>query len=98
MSREPRWHPKAVREAEEARDWYAERSPLAAHAFLLSLSRAVEAVAEAPTRWPRANHDCRRYTFPNQFPFTLIYRGTDPLEIVAVAHQKRRPGYWTNRQ
>jgi plasmid stabilization system protein ParE len=94
---EPRWHPAAVLDAEEARNWYAARSPLAARAFLRSLEAAIDAVAEAPARWPSASHGCRRYIFTNQFPFTLIYRDADPVQIVAVAHQKRRPGYWRKR-
>ena len=34
---------------------------------------------------------------PNQYPYTLVYRLTPGVEIVAVAHQKRRPDYWKRR-
>ena len=36
-------------------------------------------------------------TFP-RYPFTLVYllRG-DGIEVVAVAHGRRRPGYWRSR-
>jgi len=39
----------------------------------------------------------RRYAFP-RYPFSLVYilRGED-IEIVAVAHGRRRPGYWRAR-
>lgn len=34
----------------------------------------------------------------DRFPFHIIYGiQNDELLVVAVAHQKRRPGYWTNR-
>ena len=34
----------------------------------------------------------------DRFPFTIDYRVTsNTLNIVAVAHQKRRPGYWSWR-
>ena len=84
-------------DAEEARSWYAERSVLAAQGFLLALDQAVDAILEAPERWPRHRYGCRRYVFSNQYLFTLIYRLTSGIEIVAVAHQKRRPGYWRHR-
>lgn len=98
-SSEPDWHPEAIRDAEEAKRWFAERSPLAAHGFLLALDRAVEAVIEAPDRWPLHRHGCRRYVFPNQYPYSLVYRlhGRSHVEVVAVAHHKRRRGYWRRR-
>ena len=95
--REPRWHPEAVQDAEEARMWYAERSPLAARGFLLALREAVAAVAAAPDRWPLGKRGCRRYLFPARYPYTLVYWLSPDIEIVAVAHQKRRPSYWAHR-
>jgi toxin ParE1/3/4 len=33
-----------------------------------------------------------------RFPFTLVYRlRGDEVEILAVAHARRRPGYWRSR-
>jgi hypothetical protein len=43
---------------------------------------------ELPRSW---NLECRRFVFPNQYPYSLVYRLTQPVELVAVAHQKRRP-------
>jgi len=96
-SNDPRWHPEAVAEAERARDWYAEKSPKAAHNFLVALEAALAAVVEAPERWPLDKHGCRRYVFPRKYPFSLVYRLTSQVQIIAVAHQKRRPGYWADR-
>ena len=96
-SNEPRWHPEAVLDAEEARNWYAERSPFAARGFLLALDDAVRAVLQAPERGPLASHGCRRYVFPTRYPFALIYRLIPHVEVVAVAHQRRRPEYWQHR-
>ena len=40
----------------------------------------------------------RRYLF-SVYPYSLIYRVTDQeITIVAVAHAKRKPGYWMNRE
>jgi hypothetical protein len=40
----------------------------------------------------------RRYIL-HRFPYGIIYRllGDDVLEILAIAHHKRRPGYWGRR-
>ena len=96
-SNEPRWHPDAVLDAEEARNWYAERSPFAARGFLLALDDAVRAIMLAPEMAPLESYGCRRYLLPNRYPFTLVYRLTPDIEVVAVAHQRRRPEYWQQR-
>ena len=91
------FHPAAAEEAEVAREWYADRSLVAARAFLTELTHAVEQVAEVPERWPNYEHGTRRYVFP-RFPFSLIYRvAGDKVQIIAVAHAKRKPGYWKER-
>jgi plasmid stabilization system protein ParE len=94
---EPEWHPAAIAEAEQAKHWYAERSHLAAHGFLLAPEQGIQHILEAPERWPAHRYGCRRYVFPNQYPYTLVYRLKEGVEIVAVAHQKRRPEYWKHR-
>jgi hypothetical protein len=34
----------------------------------------------------------------NTFPFSIVYLDDpDAVKIVAVAHHKRRPGYWKGR-
>ncbi|MBI4996895.1 MAG: type II toxin-antitoxin system RelE/ParE family toxin [Rhodocyclales bacterium] len=40
----------------------------------------------------------RRYVL-RRFPYSIIYRATaNEIQIVAVAHHRRRPGYWTKRK
>lgn len=90
-------HPEAIEEARAARLWYAERSPSAAAAFVAELDRAVAVIGEAPARWPRHLGKTRRFVM-RRFPFTVVYRELqDCVEAVAVAHAKRRPGYWKDR-
>jgi len=87
------FHPDALEEAEAARDWYAKRSLVASRAFVSELIRAVEQVIEDPEMWPLYEKGIRRYVFP-RFPFSLIYRTVeDKIQIVAVAHSKRKPRY-----
>jgi len=92
------FHPAALLEAEAARHWYNERNPAAARGFLSELAHAVAQVSEAPDQWPRFSAGTRRYVFP-RFPFSLIYRirGT-ALDVIAIAHHRRKPGYWQSRR
>ena len=88
---------EASDEAEEARRWYRERSETAETAFLIELDHAIAVIIEAPNRWPKHIAGTRRYVFPT-FPYSLVYFVENRvLHVVAVAHEKRRPGYWRER-
>ncbi len=91
------FHPAALQEVEDAQSWYAERSLFAASGFLREMSIAIQRVREAPDRYPIAESKTRRILL-DRFSFTIYYRvKADAVSIVAVAHQKRRPGYWSSR-
>jgi plasmid stabilization system protein ParE len=88
---------EAVAEAERSRDWYAQRSLRASHEFLDELARAFEQIAAAPESWPPYLHGTRRFIC-HGYPFSVVYRVyADHVHVVAVAHAKRRPGYWSSR-
>ena len=90
-------HPAALEEATAAERWYRDRSDTAAVAFVAEIDRAVEQIRDAPERWPRHTQGTRRFLL-RRFPFTVIYRvGSAAVEIIAVAHGRRRPDYWKGR-
>jgi plasmid stabilization system protein ParE len=92
-----RFHPAARVELREARLWYEERSPLSAVAFAQEVDAAVSRIAEAPMRYPVAEHGTRRVVL-DRFPYNVFYRvGVEETVVVAIAHQRRRPGYWSGR-
>jgi len=94
---EIRLHPDAERELRAAFLWYLDRNILVAEGFQSEVAHAIHMVAEDPNRWPKLNESMRRYVFP-RFPFTLVYRSRPAhVEVIAIAHQKRRPGYWRSR-
>lgn len=91
------FHPDAVSEARSARVWYEERNPATAAAFVDELDRAIEQISNFPERWTKFIHGTRHYLF-RRFPYVVVYRQmTDAIQIVAVAHAKRKPGYWSDR-
>lgn len=88
---------EALAEIEESRAWYRERSHSAEASFLHEVDRAIHLIAAAPHRWPPYLWGTRRYVFTT-FPYSLVYLLDDEIvNVVAVAHDKRRPGYWRNR-
>lgn len=91
-------HEEAAAEYNAAFDWYLERSPDAALKFDTEVERAFQQILRAPQRWAAGSHATRRFLL-RQFPFVLIYRErpSASIQVVAVAHTSRKPGYWTTR-
>jgi toxin ParE1/3/4 len=52
---------------------------------------------EAPERYPVTRRGRRRFV-TLEYPFDVIYRIQEQeVEIMAVAHHRRRPEYWLRR-
>jgi len=96
-SKPVRLHPEAEREYLEALAWYRDRSVVVASDFELAVSKAVHAIEAAPQRWPSYFGEFRRYTL-HRFPFSIVYQEMlSEVVVFAVAHGRRRPGYWRKR-
>lgn len=90
-------HPEAELEFEAAADFYNERDEGLGDDFLEEVFAAIDRIIHFPNSWPRSSNRTRR-CLCNRFPYSVIYRHTETeLTIYAVAHQKRKPGYWKNR-
>jgi len=90
-------HPLAADEAEAAERWYRERNETAAMRFRRELDRAVALIAERPEAAPPYVGNTRRFLL-RRFPFFVVYRVfSQRLQVVAVAHARRRPHYWLQR-
>jgi len=90
------FHEEASAEYESAFEWYLERSELVASKFASELNRAIDRIAEAPQRWPRNVHSTRKFLL-RRFPYAVVYRELPfVIQVLAVAHGQRRPGYWKN--
>ena len=91
------FHEAASLELDAVFDWHLERSELAAARFLSDLNSAISNVTGAPHRWPESSHGTRKFLLRG-FPFAVDYRELpSSIQILAVAHGHRRPGYWRNR-
>ncbi len=91
------YHPEAIKEAWEAFRWYHERSEQASENFWQELRHARQSVTEHPHlggRYLQGTRCCRL----KRFPYGLVYvEHADRVIGIAVAHLKRRPGYWRKR-
>jgi len=100
MAAELRWHPQAAADLQRAVDWYRSQNDGATLVarFEGAVVRELEHVARAPERWPVVRAQYRQKVFAGPFPYVLIYRlAAGRAFIVAVAHQRRRPGHWAGR-
>jgi len=90
-------HPAALAELKSAVEWYLERSEPAAQEFVAEVDHAIALVIESPRRWPTGEYNTRRFVL-RRFPFAITYREKDAdVQILAIAHGHRRPGYWKER-
>lgn len=91
------FHPSARLELAAAARFYRDESPGLGRAFVAEVRASVERIVEFPNSGSPGPGDVRR-VFLDRFPFTLIYRTHGGvLQIVAAAHQRRRPDYWRER-
>lgn len=92
-----RFHPEARIDLRDGARWYRERNVVLAAEFRAAVNDAVRAIAQSPQRWPVYPHGAHRLVL-QRFPYSVIYLDDpDEVVIVAVAHGKRRPGYWKGR-
>jgi plasmid stabilization system protein ParE len=92
-----RFHPEAKEDFRDAIQWYRSRNRGVAVEFRVTVSDVIRRIVQAPQRWPKNLQGTRRFVL-HRFPFSIIYLDDpDVLTIVAVAHNKRRPGYWKRR-
>ena len=90
-------HPAALAELEAATEWYRARSERAFEGFLKEIDKTIEQIARDPSRFAPFDFGTRRALL-RRFPYVIVFRQTpSQLEIVAVAHGRRRPGYWRER-
>jgi len=81
-------------------DWYeAQRTGLGAE-LAADLEKIFRDLSSRPEAWPvwRPGYPYRNRPM-ERFPYVIFYRVTDSdIRVIAVAHAKRKPGYWARRK
>lgn len=100
MSRQTGFHSEATEELLEAMDWYEERRPgLGAELYQEILQKLDTGFPVPALEVDHEGTELHRLLV-KRFPYTLYVekRPSGDLFVLAVAHQSRRPGYWTARR
>ncbi|QQO52764.1 MAG: type II toxin-antitoxin system RelE/ParE family toxin [Thiohalocapsa sp. PB-PSB1] len=92
------FHPAAEAEYLESIAYYESKRPGLGATYLGEFERVMDAICEAPHRNPvERRPDVRRMRM-KRFPFTVLYReNANTVQVLAVAHNRRRPQYWLGR-
>ena len=99
MTRRLRVRPEAEAEIDSAVQWYESKRPALGAEFMAALDNALDDALAAPEASPvwRAGYPFRKYVV-RRFPYVVLFTVThEDVEVVAVAHAKRRAGYWLRR-
>jgi plasmid stabilization system protein ParE len=94
---QPRFLPAAEADLLEEIAYYSNAGEGLGIRFQAAVTAAVKKAAARPDSGaPSSNGTCRRLV--KGFPFSVVYRASDSeLLVVAVAHHRRQPGYWSGR-
>ena len=89
--------PEASDELAEATAYPSNQSPRAAESFLADVANAKVLLPQFPRIGTPLHANFRRLLL-RTFPYQLVYRiEGDHIVVYALAHQRRRPGYWKKR-
>jgi plasmid stabilization system protein ParE len=87
----------AAEELREVVSFLRRQAPGRDDRFLMELGDAVERLAENPFVGPLVAPEVRRLGL-RRFPYNLVYEVQESdIYVLAVAHQRRDPGYWQDR-
>jgi len=93
-----RLRPIAKRDLREATAWYRERNDDAARRFTQEVSRALHFLEQFPQSGgfcPGVEDKAIRQLPINNFPYHLVFvRLPERISVLAIAHNRRKPGYW----
>jgi len=91
------FHPDARAEMRESVEFYEARLDGLGFRFLSALEQTTERISADPEAGAPLARGFRKRIVPG-FPYNIIYQvWEDYIYLVAVAHHRRRPGYWRER-
>jgi toxin ParE1/3/4 len=90
-------HPEAKTEEKQAFDRYWNESQTAASGFWDELKDAYNTLRKSPRIGSPYLRGTRRILL-HRYPYSVVFREVpEMIQVIAVAHAKRRPGYWAKR-
>ena len=93
----PIFHPAASEEIVETTAYYEREVPGLGDGFITEVERVIGVLCDQPNIGQIVGEEFRRILLA-RFPYSLIYSiESEQVWVVAVAHHRRRPGYWQDR-
>jgi plasmid stabilization system protein ParE len=90
--------PSAEPDYTDAWAYYHDQRPSLASAFEEDFRRAVDFIRAYPEASPVVTQEDARKRLLRRFPYSICYTlEQGRVRIWAVAHHKKRPGYWHDR-
>ncbi len=92
------FHPAAEAEHLESVAYFESKRAGLGASYLAEFEKIMGIVCKTPHRYPVEKYPDVRCIRMKRFPFTILFReafGT--VQVLAVAHNRRRPQYWLSR-
>lgn len=90
-----RFRPAAARDLAADVRYYEKQYPGRGERFIAAVESALEQVAASPERYPLLFEPDIRSAKVARFPYRVVYIALDSdIDVLTVAHAKRRPSYW----
>jgi len=88
------FHPAAEAEHLESLAWFESRATGLGASYLDEFVLTMAAICDAPQRYPIVKSPDIQRVRMDRFPLSVLYREHDnEIEVLAVAHHRRRPHY-----
>jgi toxin ParE1/3/4 len=92
------FHEEAETEYDGAIAYYEQQRAGLGSQFQAEVEAATQRIATRPQSFPLTPSDGTRRCILRRFPYTLHFlEFDDEIWVLAVAHQRRNPGYWHGR-
>ena len=90
--------PEAGDEYLDAVTYYERRQPGTGARFRIELLATLDRIRNAPRMYRVVYPPDIRQARMDRFPYSVYYREVeDGVEVIAVSHDRQRPGYWLDR-
>lgn len=91
------FHAAAEAELSEVAAFYEARLVGLKESFIAEVDRGITIIRQYPDAGAPLGPLLRKFNL-RRFPYAIVYHYNQrTIQIMAIAHQKRRPGYWRDR-
>ena len=93
-----KFHPDAESEMIDAARFYEDKQPQLGKRFLQAVSQTAEKISWNPSIYRKIENSIS-WSRVAAYPFAIVFREKENhIEVLAVMHIRRQPGYWKTRR